>query len=167
MSDIQPPRLDFNELVVSLGKASEEMQAVKEQLRAANTKSALAKNVAVIGMIIGVLGVAVGAGGLIYAERANDTADEVHTLQIERAREQIENRIVSCIQQNVQTNRMRKALVSGVSVLVPPEGPSERLTQFIESYTANVNDALPFRDCSPRGIETYFESPPGDPAAGG
>lgn len=168
MSDI--PRLDFNELVVSLGRASEEMNAVKEQLRVANHRSALAKNVAVVGMVIGVFGIAVGTGGLIYAERANNTADEVQQIQEERAADQVSSRLASCVQQNVQTQRVRSALIAGVSVLTPQngeDGRSERVATFINLYTKTVEKQLPFRDCSPNGIARYFEDPPGDPAGEG
>lgn len=163
-----PPPLDFNSLVASLGRAAGEMEGLRDQLAAANRKSASAKNVALIGIAVGVLGVAVGAGGLVYADNAHETADAVAEIQDRIIADRTEARIVSCIQQNVTTERTRNALVAGVSALAPENGAApERLVAFIAQYTEAVEKALPYRRCDPKGIEAYFATPPGDPAREG
>jgi len=153
-----------------MGEATAEMEGLKVQLAGANRRSAAAKNVAVIGIVAAVVGLAIGAGGLVYADKAQDTADDVARIQDERRAEQADARVSSCIQQNVTTQRTRNALISGVSVLAPgdgEDGASPRVREFIAGYTARVEKALPYRDCSPEGIAAYFDKPPGDPAKEG
>jgi len=143
------------------------MEGLKVQLAGANKRSAAAKNVAMIGIVAAVVGLAIGAGGLVYADKAQDTADDVARIQDERRAEQAESRIASCIQQNVNTERTRKALIDGVSILANGGEASPRAEEFVAAYTTRVERALGYRDCTPAGIAAYFDKPPGDPAKEG
>lgn len=164
---VSPPPIDFGGLVRSLGEATAEMEGLKVQLAGANRRSAAAKNVAVIGIVAAVVGLAIGAGGLVYADKAQDTADDVARIQDERRAEQADARVSSCIQQNVTTERTRKALIDGVSILANGGEASPRAEEFVAAYTARVERALGYRDCTPAGIAAYFDKPPGDPAKEG
>ncbi len=141
-----------------------EMRVHEEKLVATNKRSARAQNVATIGVAVGIFGVVVGLGGILAGLTARATADD-----LKQARR--DGRVATCIQSNLQTQRTREALLSGVSVLTQPDarrGAAEQtaLDRFVVEYGRKVDASLPYRDCSERGIEAYYRHPPDDPALG-
>lgn len=83
-------------------------------------------------------------------------------------RERKERSVGSCIQANVAIQKQREAMVTSLLALVP-EGTVLRPDQqaSIDRYRAAVAVQLPYRDCSPAGIEAFLRNPPTDPATGG
>jgi hypothetical protein len=74
-------------------------------------------------------------------------------------------RISACVQANVTTERQRAALVSSILTFADdPLNLSPGEQALLDRYTAEVEKQLPYRDCSPEGIDLYYEDPPADPA---
>lgn len=144
-------------LIASIDKLTVEMHAHKDQLRITDRRSKWARSSAAVGLVVGAVGVAVGLGGLKYG----------HDLASSRRDAQESG----CVQANLTTQRIREALAAGVSVLTQPNpsrGEQEQaaVDRFVVEYTNHVNSALPYRDCSDRGIDAYYDHPPVDPALG-
>lgn len=110
------------------------------------------------GIIFGIIGVSVAVVATIYAIDARD-------LQQEYERDQANNRVSACIQFNAQRNEIRQALKDALIALAPPDRPLTPTQQAtVDRYAAEVDLKLPYRDCSPAGLEAYFKAPPADPA---
>ena len=119
-----------------------------------------------IGVIVAIIGISVGSLGLFVGYNARETADEVEMINNARAAEQQEVRVASCIQFNAQRNEVRAAVKDALLALVPPGTPlSETQQETVRRYNAEVDNKLPYRDCSPAGITEYFKKPPTDPNA--
>lgn len=156
------PSPDFVRLIATIDTLSRDIGDHKAALVVADRRSRWARTVSVVGICVGILGVAVGIGGALFGMSAQTTADDVG-----QARR--DNLISGCVQQNLTTQRTREALVAGVSVLTnlnPNRTPDEQaaVDEFVRRYTTQVEGALPYRDCSPAGIATYYDHPPADPA---
>lgn len=83
-----------------------------------------------------------------------------------RAADMREGRISSCVQQNVQTQRAREAQASSILALADdPAHLTPEEQALAAAYRQRVEEALPYRDCTPQGIAEYFEDPPADPAS--
>jgi hypothetical protein len=77
-----------------------------------------------------------------------------------------ENRVVSCVRENVHIATLHAKLPEALLAFVPPGAELTPEQQAIlDRYTLSVEDGFPFRDCSEAGIEAYYENPPVDPAA--
>lgn len=114
-----------------------------------------------VGICIGLVGVALVIAAiwlsLVTREDANDRADETA-----RAR------VSSCAQFNVQRNEIRTAIKDALLALAPPGVPlTETQQATVARYAREVDAKLPYRDCSPAGIDAYFKAPPSDPALSG
>ncbi len=71
----------------------------------------------------------------------------------------------ACIQFNAQRAEIRAALKDSLVTLVPdPAAISENQRAQLDRYSTSVDAKLPFRDCTPSGLEQYFKNPPADPA---
>lgn len=157
--------LQSENLVVLIGKLDElavEMKGLSGALKATDQKAKWAKRAATVGIAVGIIGCMVGVIGLVAGWKANDTADQL-------AQSRREGQISSCVQSNLTTERIRAALIQGVSVVSQPnpnrtEAEQASIDRFVTEYTLRTNSALPYRDCTPRGIEIYYEHPPADPA---
>lgn len=141
-----------------------EMQVHEQELRITSRRSERARNVATIGVVAALIGTAVGLGGILIGAGARGTADDLATTRKE-------TQISSCVQANVGTQRTREALVKGVSILSLPDpkrtdAQQAGIDRFVTEYTHSVDAALPYRDCSERGIKLYYANPPDDPALG-
>lgn len=91
-------------------------------------------------------------------ERIDNLADELAKLQIE-------SNVASCVAANVARNSVREAVKDSLLALVDPETPLTPEQEVrIELYNERVDSGLPYRDCSLKGIETFLENPPPDPA---
>lgn len=107
--------------------------------------------------------IALGAGitALVLIGRVeNVTQDLVRIRQ--------ENNVANCIAANVGRDAVRRAVEDSLLALVPagttltPEQEAR-----IELYNVRVETGLPFRDCSPEGIEAFLKNQPPDPALSG
>lgn len=153
---------ELHQLVDKLDELSRDIAAHKAALAVADRRSRWARTAALVGILVGVLGVAVGIGGAIFGVNAQATADDI-------ARERTDARAGACVQANVTTQRTRDALIAGVSVIDVPDpnrspDRQQAIDRFIANYTAHIEAALPYRDCSAAGIAAYFTHPPADPA---
>lgn len=76
----------------------------------------------------------------------------------------------SCVQFNINQHNIREAEVQGLvttfSKFIQP-GQEARLELFAAELRTNVEVLLPYRDCSPPGIDAFLKNPPTDPNAGG
>lgn len=73
----------------------------------------------------------------------------------------------SCVQFNVTQQNEREAIVGGiVETFRPLAADVARLEAFAADLRANVEQRLPYRDCSPAGIEAFLRDPPPDPNGG-
>lgn len=155
---------DLSRFISTVDALTLEMRVHEEKLMAANRRSARAQNVATIGVVVGIVGVVVGIGGAIFGLTAQSTTED-----LKQARR--DGRIATCVQSNLQTQRTREALLSGVSVLTQPDPRRSNTEQaavdrFVVEYGRKVDGSLPYRDCSERGIDIYYQHPPADPALG-
>jgi hypothetical protein len=115
------------------------------------------------GIIAGIIGIMVGLLATIYAINADETADRVSDLQEQVAADQEEARHSACIQFNVQRNEVRGALKASLLTLArAPITPEQQI--IVDKYNTEVDESLPYRDCSEDGIAAYFKTPPKDPA---
>lgn len=115
---------------------------------------------AVISLGIAGVGLIVGGIGVKAAAEANDNAE-----QIEADRAQALSS--GCIQYNVQRAQTRAALKLSLRALAPPGDLTPAQQAALDGYGRAVDEQLPFRDCSPAGIDAYYREPPKDPAVGG
>lgn len=155
---------ELHEFITHLDELSREIATHRALLAVTDRRSRWAKKVAAIGVIIGVLGIMVGAGAVSVGASARATAHDNAAIRKEQ-------QVAACIQANLNTQRTREALIAGVSVLTQPDPrrtPNEQagVDRFVVEYTGHVNGALPFRDCSAKGILSYYANPPADPALG-
>lgn len=109
--------------------------------------------------VVGVLVVlAVVVVGLVVATRHQSD---------QRDLDQADARYAGCVQYNVAQTNTREAIVKGLiggfQPLVPPERAAD-LDYFAAVLRRSVEDQLPYRDCSPSGIDRYLSHPPPDPA---
>lgn len=156
------PSPDFYRLISTIDALSRDIAGHKDALVVADRRSRWARTASVVGILVGIIGIAVGTGGAIFGASAQATADDL-------ARSRQEGRVAGCVQGNITTQRTRAALVAGVSVLAAPnQGRSESgqaaVDEFVRRYTAQIEQALPYRDCSARGIDIYYDHAPTDPA---
>jgi hypothetical protein len=122
---------------------------------AAATMAATRSKRANVGMVVALV---VAVGAIIVALTAHATANDVQDARQEA-------RVSSCIQQNVVTQNIRVSLVLGLRSLVPPgQALTATQQQLVDRYQEQVTEALPYRDCSDKGISTFLSSPPTDPA---
>lgn len=156
---------ELNTLVHSIDVLNAEVSGLRAAMINADRRARWARSVAIVGVVAGIIGGAVGLGGVIVGASAQQTADD-----IEVSRREVS--VSSCVQANVQTQRTRAAFVAGVAVLAQPSDPprsaiaQERVEEFVRTYTASVEQKLPYRDCSKEGIANYLRSPPPDPNKG-
>lgn len=156
---------ELERFIGTIDQLTAEMRTHEKMLETANRRAAWAKKAAIVGVAVGIAGTVVGFGGLIFGVGAQASTDDL-------AATRKESQVSSCVQANETTQRTRDALIRGVSVLTQPDprrGPNEQASvdRFVVQYTRGVEAALPFRDCSIRGIRSYYENPPTDPALGG
>lgn len=145
-------------LMVKMDELGHEMAVHGAALKVTDRRSRWARTVGTIGVIAGIIGGVVGAGGVLVGASARATAEDV-------ADARREAQVGSCIQANVTTERSREALVNGLLAILPPgQEPTEKQQEIVDRYTKQVEEALPFRSCSPAGIEAYLRNPPADPA---
>lgn len=118
-----------------------------------------AKNVARSGVVVGIIGIIVGLiGGAVGFDGRSRAQDIVAARN--------EARISGCIQSNVATQGSREALASSILVFADDPNHLTPKEQIIaDAYRSRVEHALPYRDCSPEGLDRYFDNPPADPAA--
>lgn len=155
---------ELHHLIDKLNELSADMATHRAALQVADRRSRRARLTATVGVVAAVIGGVVGAGGVIVGASAQTTADDL-------AQSRRETQQSSCVQANLTNQRTRQALIDGVEVVAAPdarrtEAEQARVDRFVVAYTAKVNAALPYRDCSRRGIEAYFAHPPDDPALG-
>lgn len=149
---------ELHVLVAKLDEVSHDMAIHGEALKVTDRRAVRARSVARVATVAAIVGVVVGAGAVLVAVSARATADD-----IEASRN--ESRVNGCIQANVTTKANRQALVNGLLAVFPPgQEPTEMQQKIIARYTQQVDEALPYRDCSARGIDAYFAHPPIDPA---
>lgn len=117
------------------------------------------------GIIAGIVGITVGIASTLYALNAHDTANDVRDLQEQYQADSAQARLSGCIQYNVQRFEIRVAVKDALLALAPPGTPlSDSQKATLERYNGEVDAKLPYRDCSPAGLEQYFKRPPEDPA---
>lgn len=156
---------ELNTLVHSIDVLNTEVSGLRAAMINADRRARWARSVAIVGVVAGIIGGAVGLGGVMVGASAQRTADDIEVSRQEAG-------VSSCVQANVQMERTRAALVAGVSVLAQPSDPprsaaaQERIDEFVRTYTASVEQKLPFRDCSREGIANYLKNPPPDPNKG-
>ncbi len=110
------------------------------------------------GVIAGIIGITVAIFALFIAA-------DVHDLQRSVAADSASARVASCVQFNVQREQTRAAMKLALASLAPPAAnQTDQQRTALETYSKAVDLGLPYRDCSPAGIEAYFQSPPKDPA---
>lgn len=148
-------------LIVSIDSLESAFAVHKQALARAEKRTKYAKSASIVGMLVGIVGVAVGV-------TAWGVADDVRELSADRQRETVEVRTSACVQFNVQRNEVRSTMKLALTSLAPPEAArTEAQRASLEVYSKAVDLGLPYRDCSPQGIEAYFKSPPKDPAGPG
>lgn len=149
---------ELHQLIEKLDVVSEEMATHGAKLAVTDQRSRKARSTATVGVIAAIIGLAVGAGGILVGASARATADDINASRRE-------SRESSCIQANVTTKANREALVNGLLAVFPPgQELSENQKKVVERYSAQVEEALPYRDCSEKGVNAYFRDPPVDPA---
>lgn len=165
-----------NRLEANLRSHRVELEQVERDLTAnanvtvANTTEiADARKVGKRGVVVGILGVVVGLVGIAVGADGRQTAKDNKDIIATQTKDRQEARLGSCIQSNVAVKKTREALVAGLGVFIVPipgreEAELQRLEQLLADFELAVNKALPYRDCSDKGIDKFFEDPPRDPA---
>lgn len=142
-----------------------EMETVEGDLRANERATSSANRVAMVATVAAIVGVVVGLVGIGVAVDGRSTANTVRGIQKAQIADRKDARTSSCVQANVATKSNRAALVDALIAVLPPgTTPTEAQQAIVERYRAQVEESLPYRDCSDKGIADYFEDPPADPA---
>lgn len=154
-----PTEHQLERLVTSMDALSLRIEEVRDELHKANLRTRILK---VVSVLLAIVLVVVGAA--VY-----ETRQATRTINTERA----ERTTIGCVRDNVETAGFRFALVTTLarSISVLAEDPDNLTAQeqaVLDVYTDAARDtaaeALPYRDCSPAGIEAWFSSTPIDPA---
>lgn len=129
-----------------------------EEGRQRNRRLALAALALVLAVIVAAIAV------VAFVVRNNsDRIDDQNTDRASRS-------YGSCVQFNVKQDADRDAIVQGIVASLRESFPSERTEAFVMTFEpklrANVERLLPYRDCSPAGIEEFLKHPPPDPNGG-
>ncbi len=167
-------------LLDSMERLEAELHDHRPIVEEANRRSRIARTVGIIGLVVGVIGLAAGGTGLWAARKADQSIDtnrdaiaavEALVAQIEQDR--ADARRAGCIGDNGSILGQRASLVSTTTASLrvlaeDPENLTAEETALLNAYrkqaAAEAERSLPFRDCSPPGIERYIEHPPIDPA---
>lgn len=149
---------ELSALIAKLDEVTAEMVDHGARLEVTDKRSRKASNTARVGIIVGIIGACVGIGGVLVGVEARATAEEL-------AKSRRESQASGCVQANITTQANRAALVQGLLAIIPPgQEPTESQQEIVRRYTSQVEAALPFRDCSERGLAAYYDHPPADPA---
>lgn len=81
-----------------------------------------------------------------------------------RERERHDRAVASCITSNIETLATRDGIVAGVEGAIKPFGSFAGSDRLAQALRASTDAALPFRDCSPAGVDSTLAHPPPDPA---
>lgn len=99
------------------------------------------------------------------SEKNHEAIERIDTLTTELSRLRIETNKANCISTNVTRKSFRETIKDSLLALVPEDIPLTADQQArIELYNERVDKGLPFRDCSPEGIEKFLEANQPDPA---
>jgi hypothetical protein len=155
----EPERqVEARDLITHIDQLQDELAVHRRMIASQGRRVNWVRRGMLAALVVAVLGVAVGAAGAITA---NDVSEQ--TAAIREVRET--SRVGACIQANVLIAQTRAALKASLLALAPdPANLTERQQQLIDAYNASVDLQLPFRDCTPAGIDAYYEAPPADPA---
>lgn len=124
------------EMILLMRELIEELPDHKRRL-----KYALRGTVASI-----IIALSVGLMAIVNYTAAQNAEEEVH-----------EREVAICLQQNDFLERLRPALVDSLKTLAKdPANLTEREQAIVDAYTANLEEDLPNRDCSPEGIDRYL-----------
>lgn len=129
--------------------------------------------IAVIVLFVSLI-IAVGAStySLILSERLGNLTQEnqeaiarIEALAAELAQLKKETDKATCIAANVAREAVRETIKDSLLALVPAGTVLDEEQELrIALYNERVDDGLPFRDCSPSGIEAWLQHQPPDPA---
>jgi hypothetical protein len=114
--------------------------------------------------------VVAGSLGLRLLDRENEQrVESVKSILTIQSHDRADARKSSCIQENVQTQKNRTALIGGMTVLVsfasnPTPAQRQRIDAFLDAYTKQIKVLQPYRNCSRSGLDDYYRNPPPDPA---
>ncbi len=99
----------------------------------------------------------------LFQNRSDAQNNRERIADIEQTRE--ENQVGSCIQTNVLIEGARRAVVGGAEALlaISSQFTDAQKATIITTYRDAIELALPFRDCSTRGIADFLDHPPPDP----
>jgi hypothetical protein len=153
--DVRALRDETHTLAASVDKFATKAQVaeVRRLANRANINSTLAVLALVLACIVAFIG----------WQSNSSTLDRFEADRLDRSRG-------SCVQFNVNQHNQRDAIVNGLvdtfRPLVQP-GREAELDTFAASLRTNVDNQLPYRDCSDAGIEAFLRNPPQDPANGG
>lgn len=138
-------------LISVIGDLQRELGAHRVVVEKAHKRSRAA-------IILSVLSIA-----LIFLAGAGALSNRQAVREINQTRD--EARRVTCVQENVGIARDRAAISGSIIALAPPDTVfTEEQMERIAAYTATVTALTPFRDCSEKGIEEYYNHLPVDPA---
>ena len=149
-------------LTESIDKLTVELRTVQINQEAAEQRQRKRRNFQAVCLAVLALAIVVAC---IAIYRNGDTIKEN-----EASRQQA--RIASCKQYNVQMKETREGVVQiAVASLEGLAGDPANLTdaelglreQVVARASATAEATFPYRDCSPEGLDAYFESPPPDP----
>lgn len=95
---------------------------------------------------------------LVLINRVNETAQDL--IQLRK-----EGNTAICVASNVSRLAIRTAIKDSLLALVPPGTTLTDVQKAtIARYNEKVDSLLPYRDCSPEGIEEFLKNVPPDPA---
>lgn len=102
--------------------------------------------------------------------RLRASTDTVAAVVAQETKDRAENTIGACVQFNVQQAKNRSAIADGLvnafKPLVTSASGQAGLDTLSTNLHAQVDALLPFRDCSPTGIDEFLKNPPPDPNTG-
>lgn len=141
---------------VSAERLETSLRDTRESLQRKIVRASTAVAIAVLAALLAIF---VGYRSLEVARRVDREADG-------RAAENVTARIAACVQFNSQRAETRAAMKLSLASLLPAgQTVTEAQQKALDTYNGAVDDGLPFRDCSPSGIDAYFKFPPKDPGA--
>lgn len=166
MQDLYDPN-QVERLIHSITDLQGQISQHGKQLQEAEHRSRFARGVALFAILVGLFATIVGAYAIYTSNDAHDAVEKVESFLEQQTIDRQQQLVSACIQFNAQRFEVRTAVKDALVALVPPGQPLTEAQQATAArYGAEVDEKLPYRDCSPAGLERYFKNPPVDPAVG-
>lgn len=160
-------REDAERLIAAINSMPKHMAALRAKLTRVEKRQRVMTGCIGFGALLVIAAVAfVG----VWANDAQDAADDAVAAQHRAEVLSVERRTTACVQANVETQQDRNAFKAIIAAALGAENadpstlsPEDKADY--DTFAALVDEQQPFRDCTTReAVDSYYQHPPEDPA---